>query len=130
MSQPETELRRAIVKAVNASGYAWLGIVNQDYRGKQRRLDAMGIGCADLVGLTRGGRFCALEVKTKTGKERPGQLDWAETVTRLHGFVRTVRTVDEAIEAARLADQGSGLGATIGHTLPLFHQGNHPCLSG
>lgn len=66
----------------------------------------LGIGSPDLIGLVRGsGRLFALEVKTATGRESDEQRAWARAVTAAGGFVRTVRSVDEAIAAVNEASQ-------------------------
>ena len=62
----------------------------------------LGIGSPDLVGVVRGsGRLFALEVKSATGRESAEQRAWAKAVTDAGGFVRTVRSVDEALAAIR-----------------------------
>lgn len=60
----------------------------------------LGVGSADLVGLLRGsGRFFGLEVKTATGRLSPEQVAWARAVTAAGGFVKCVRSVNEALQA-------------------------------
>lgn len=65
-------------------------------------------GSADFVGvLLPGGRFVAFEVKTRTGRATPEQLQWLALVRRFGGFACIVRSVDEAIAAVARAKGGA-----------------------
>ena len=62
----------------------------------------LGVGSADLVGIVtiQGvGVFLGVEVKTATGRMRPEQVRWAETVRRFGGLAITARTPEEAVAA-------------------------------
>jgi hypothetical protein len=72
-------------------------------------------GAADLIGILapsgrRWGLFFALEVKTARSRLSPQQKLWGELVTRMGGFYRVVRSVDEARaaldDARRLVGRG------------------------
>jgi hypothetical protein len=56
-------------------------------------LHKVGVGCPDLL---VGFRQCnyLIEVKTLTGKLRPGQVDWHHT---WRGQVATIQTVEQAL---------------------------------
>jgi len=57
-------------------------------------------GIADLCGvLAPTGRWFCLEVKTRTGRARPEQVQWSELVRSRGGFYAVVRSVDEALAA-------------------------------
>lgn len=54
-------------------------------------------GSADLVGIARGGRFVALELKGPDGRTTSEQQAWLALVERMGGIARVVRSVDEAV---------------------------------
>lgn len=58
----------------------------------------LAVGSADLVGCLAG-RFFALEVKTPAGRESAEQTRWAECIRAKGGYVKTVRSVDDALAA-------------------------------
>ncbi len=58
-------------------------------------------GVSDLVGWSKGGRFLALEVKTRTGRATPAQLAFIEAVKGSGGIAGVVRSVDEALALVR-----------------------------
>ena len=85
----------AIRLAVNKSGLARLWRNNVGCLQGVRY--GLAVGSADLVGITRDGRFVSIEVKTPDGKMRPEQVTWAETVRRFNGIAIVARSVEEAI---------------------------------
>ena len=95
----ETDIRRAIEKHVNASreAHVWK---NAQYHGltPSGYIDAgLCVGSADLIGLTKRGRFFAIEVKTPKGRISPEQLAWIEFVNQWGGFAAVARSLDEAM---------------------------------
>lgn len=66
-------------------------------------LHEVGGGCPDIAVLW-GGRVLLVEIKTATGKLKPGQIEfrqlWGEAV------VKVVRTVDEALDAIGAIEGG------------------------
>lgn len=56
-------------------------------------LHKVGNSCPDLLVGYRGCNF-VIEVKTPTGKLRPGQIDWHHS---WHGQVATVNTIEQAL---------------------------------
>lgn len=58
----------------------------------------LAVGSADLIGIVDG-RFCALEVKTATGRLRPNQAQWMRLVHSKGGFACVVRSVEDAVAA-------------------------------
>ena len=82
--QPDTQIWR---QNTGASSYV--------FRGK-RRLVRFGVrGQSDLVGLTAGGRFLAVEVKRKRGKLTIDQSEYLNTVRRYGGIGLCVRSLEE-----------------------------------
>ncbi len=54
-------------------------------------------GSADILGILRpSGRFIALECKTATGKQSPGQVQWGSKVIEMGGAYAVVRSFPEA----------------------------------
>lgn len=64
-------------------------------------------GSADLVGLTRNGRFLALEIKAPDGVVSQAQRAWLALVERMGGVGRVVRSVAEAQDAVDAALMGA-----------------------
>lgn len=94
----ETAILLAIHDAVARTGLALCWRNNVGGRGRMRW--GLGVGSADLVGLLRPrGRGFALEVKTATGRMSREQVAWHRAWTDAGGFVRCVRSVDEALRA-------------------------------
>ena len=111
---PEADAQRAIVQALrfvlprNAIVHHSVNeVTSGDRRGKTRQAILVGMGVhsgfADLIVLSEG-RVLFLEVKSKTGRLRPAQEDFRDTV-QAQGFAwAQVRSVDGALVA--LADHG------------------------
>ncbi len=57
-------------------------------------------GMADIIGIMPGGRFLAIEVKSRGGRPTVYQQAWLEQVARAGGLAFVARSVQEA--AARL----------------------------
>lgn len=101
----EADIRRAIEKTLNASKlvHVWK---NAQFHGMTSSgwIDAgLCDGSADLVGLTKTGRFFAIEVKTDKGKVRPAQEAWLTKVNTMGGYAAVARSAEEALEHARKA---------------------------
>lgn len=68
----------------------------------------LGVGSADLIGCLSGcpcpycgaplpwGRFCALEVKTPTGKQTAEQHKWQRALEYNGGYYTIIRNLDDA----------------------------------
>jgi hypothetical protein len=62
-----------------------------------------GPGGADLIGIYRG-RFCAVEIKTPTGRQSPDQVAFQNLVRAKGGIYVVLRSVEDArLWAANLA---------------------------
>ncbi len=111
---PEADAQRSIVQTLRfvlPRGAIVHHSVNEvtagDRRGKSRQAILVGMGVhagfADLIVLSEG-RVLFLEVKSQTGRLRPTQEDFRDTV-QTQGFAwALVRSVDDALVA--LADHG------------------------
>lgn len=62
-------------------------------------------GSADILGLLRGGRFLAVECKTRTGRLSPEQCSFRDMVLRLGGCYVVARSVEDAVNAV---DESTG----------------------
>ena len=71
-----------------------------DERGIKRRVGLANPGGADLIGMwtMADGRalFIALEIKSATGRQRDGQRQFEELVTRRGGVYAVLRSVEDA----------------------------------
>lgn len=111
---PEADVQRAVVQALRfvlpqdaIVHHSVNEVTAGDRRGRTRQGILVGIGVhagfADLIVLTQG-RVLFLEVKSKTGRLRPAQEGFRDTV-QAQGFGwALVRSVDDALAA--LADHG------------------------
>jgi hypothetical protein len=63
----------------------------------------LAVGSADLIGIAPGGRFLSVEVKTRTGRVRPGQQLWMELVRARGGIAIVARSADDAVAQLREA---------------------------
>ena len=66
-----------------------------EYNGQKVRY-GVGIGGADLLGLSPGGLFLAVEIKTATGRLEPDQLRFLQLVYDLGGVACVCRSKEEA----------------------------------
>ncbi|MDB6179482.1 VRR-NUC domain-containing protein [Paracoccus sp. Z330] len=111
---PEADIQRSIVhmlRVVLPRGsivhHAANEITSGDRRAKQRQAILVGMGVhagfADLIILS-GGKVLFLEVKSRTGKLRPSQVEFRDAVIAQGFGWALVRSVDDALGA--LADFG------------------------
>ncbi len=56
----------------------------------------LSVGSADLIGITHGGQFLAVEVKTPDGRLSTEQKAWLKTVERFGGMAEVARSVEDA----------------------------------
>jgi len=90
----------------NPSVVVWRVAAGFDVLATQRY--GLAPGCSDLLGVCKpNGRMLALEVKTLTGVVRPDQKVFLELVGGMGGYADVVRTVGQAVLAARLACEGA-----------------------
>jgi len=54
-------------------------------------------GMSDIMGVLRDGRTLAIEVKSRTGKMRPGQEEFLQTIRQAGGVAGVCRSVDDAV---------------------------------
>lgn len=108
----EASLLRSIRKALNlardAEGHLRCRVVRNTVGFDQTRKVryGLGTGSADLVGLLRGGRVLAIEVKTPGALPTAEQRAWIAAVRRWGGAAACVRSVDEAMAALTAAESG------------------------
>ena len=60
-------------------------------------------GMSDVMGILKDGRTLAIEVKSRTGRMRPGQEEFLQTIRQAGGVAGVCRSVDDAqklLEAA------------------------------
>jgi hypothetical protein len=54
-------------------------------------------GMSDIMGVLRDGRTLAIEVKSRTGRMRPGQEEFLQTIRSAGGVAGVCRSVDDAV---------------------------------
>ena len=62
-----------------------------------------------IIGIARGGRFVALEVKSETGRVTKEQATFIALVRHMGGVGEVVRSVEEAMAAVDRAVKGGDL---------------------
>ena len=65
-------------------------------------------GSSDILGLLPGGRFIAVECKSKTGIVSDKQRDFLAEVERLGGLAIVARSIDDVIKAVKGRQKGGG----------------------
>lgn len=98
----ESSLTRSILDALKLRGF----FVMRNAQGGRTYRMGLGTGSADIIGVLRGGRIMALEVKTKDGEPSDAQLEWCADVNRLGGYATFVTSIPEALKAAEAAERG------------------------
>lgn len=63
-------------------------------------------GSADLIGIGPGGRFLAIEVKTKHGRVAPDQARFIDLVRARGGIAGICRSVEDAVALVQAAREG------------------------
>jgi len=118
----ERDLTNAILALLRAHGIAaWrtgVGAYRASYQGRERFVRVGTKGMSDIVGVVPVyphaqkvgaiGRFLAIEVKTPTGKIRPEQTAFLQTVTRAGGIGFVARSVDDVIDKLGLQGRREG----------------------
>jgi hypothetical protein len=52
-------------------------------------------GCSDIVGITKSGKFLAIEIKIGTDKMRPDQINFLDMIIKNKGFHFIIRNEDQ-----------------------------------
>lgn len=63
-----------------------------------RRADVFNVGMPDIVCVIRG-RFVGIEVKSKSGKQRPEQRVWQERIAKAGGAYVLARSWEDVVSA-------------------------------
>lgn len=131
--RPERDLTNAILALLRAHGIAaWrtgVGAYRASYQGRERFVRVGTKGMSDIVGIWPTGiavsvlgpayprdrdgryilgRFIAIEVKSPTGRVRPEQTAFLQTVTRAGGLGFVARSVDDVIDKLGLNGRREG----------------------
>jgi hypothetical protein len=54
-------------------------------------------GMSDIMGILKNGRTLAIEVKSRTGRMRPGQEEFLQTIRQAGGVAGVCRSVEDAV---------------------------------
>jgi hypothetical protein len=104
----ESELVKGILNAleIKPDCYFWRNNTGAFFVGK--RMIRFGLkGSADILGILRGGRLCAIEVKTEKGKLSDDQIRFGLLISDYGGLYLVARTVADAIRAVEAALGGN-----------------------
>lgn len=102
-TKAETQLSRAIQDALEMEpGCHFERVQSGSVRVKRGYMHCARKGTADLLGVVRGGRFVAIEVKVGKGKQTEEQTVWANLVVLLGGSYIVARSVEDAVAAVRV----------------------------
>ena len=108
----ETKIQRQIMLALSEAGCcvfrnetagAWCGKVIHKDHGQVTIKDArymnfgLMVGSSDLIGLTKEGRFFAIEVKTSTGRASKDQIIFINQIIKNGGLAGIARNPKEAL---------------------------------
>jgi hypothetical protein len=108
----ERDLTNAILALLRVHGIAaWrtgVGAYRASYQGRERFVRLGTPGMADIVGILPGGQALFVEVKSPTGRVRPEQLAFLQTVTRAGGIGFVARSVDDVIDKLGLNGRREG----------------------
>ena len=104
----EKEIEKTILTDLNKSGlgFFWknasIGVYDAK-KGSFRRPSAFQIrGVSDIIGITRDGRACFFEVKTKTGCLSKYQANFIEKATYWGAIAGVVRSSEDAFKLLNL----------------------------
>jgi len=97
----EQKLVKACIDYLRYKGFLVLrnnsGMIFINDNGKIRSIRAGMAGSADIIACSPGGRFFAIECKSKTGKLTESQKEFLQKVSELGGVALVVRNIDELI---------------------------------
>lgn len=85
-------------------------------------------GSSDIVGVSFGGYFCGIEVKTGYGRLRQNQVNFRNSVQRWGGIFIEARSIEQTV--ADLTAELQRRGAEQGNCLELDGQGRLSARSG
>lgn len=96
-SQPESKIVKSILQYLHTVGvFAWRNNTTGVYDPTRKifRKKVVKRGVSDILGL-HGGKFLAIEVKTKTGKLSPEQEQFIDDVNKRGGLAFVARSIDD-----------------------------------
>jgi hypothetical protein len=97
MAARESEIQSRIRSAINNDGRARLVRNSVGFATAEKLRFGLGIGSADLIGLLRGGRAFAIEVKRPGQALRPEQVSWWRAFRSWGGLGGVATSVTEAM---------------------------------
>ena len=76
------------------------------YNVKQKRFHALqgpfrATGCPDILCVLPDGRLLAIEVKSKTGKSSPAQLEFARRINESNGIAFVAKSIREVFDSLK-----------------------------
>lgn len=101
----EADIQAEIMLAIGARPdcRVWRNNSGLYFTPQGNRVRASVKGAADILGILRGGRFLAIEVKSAAGQLRTEQERFRDMVTALGGLYVVARSVEDAVSAVDAA---------------------------
>lgn len=102
-SGPESGVLSAVLKALSLHpAVAWVRRMNTGAfkigEGRSARFFRAGfVGCSDIIGQMKDGRFLAIECKSASGKLSEAQINFIDTVRASGGVAGMARSIDDAL---------------------------------
>lgn len=110
-SKAETPIQSQIRLALGsrADTRPWRNNVGVDFSKGTPVAYGLCVGSADLICITRGGLFLAVEAKSKNGRQSKEQKDFQKVIEKLGGIYILGRSDDQVIEDLELSLKEKGL---------------------
>ncbi len=101
--QPENAIVNACMIALSEAGHVcWRNNTGVLPNAKSRPVHfGLCVGSSDIIGITKHGRFLAVECKTETGRLTDHQKHFIKTVQLWGGVAGVARTPEEAVKIAQ-----------------------------
>lgn len=98
--QPERAIERQVITYLRLRG--WLAIKvrtsGRMVNGRMLALPRDELGVSDIVACSPDGRFHAIEVKTKTGRQSENQRRFQKAVLMAGGIYTVLRSLEDAVD--------------------------------
>ncbi len=100
MEESEKDIQNTIISYLNIAGhYCWRnnsGVMKAEYKGKSRIWRAGLKGSADIIGVSKDGKFIAIEVKRRGKKPNPCQEAFLKEIKNRGGHSGVAYCLEDA----------------------------------
>ena len=109
----EAKLQRECMKYLRKIGWIATRVNAGTFRVGDRRISGAETGTSDILACSRTGKFCAIEVKTPTGKVSEVQEHYMARVAECGGSVAVVRSMLDLEAFCEVVDGEKFLGKKL-----------------